>query len=86
MVLCWSTSLLYGAVPAKAIAPELVKLADKYSGRAEVYKVNVDDSPELAQRYGISSIPNLCLFKDGTLVNRSGWQSLRLWPTLLKTV
>ena len=62
--------------PCKAIAPEVEKVSRKFSGKAAVYKVNVDDSPELAQRYGISSIPNLCLFKEGVLINQvMGWQS-----------
>jgi len=67
--------------PCKMIAPELEKLVPVYAGRASIYKVNVDSDPSLAQRYGISSIPNLCLFKNGKLINQVvGWQA----PAALK--
>ena len=45
-------------------------LAVKYEGRISVGKVNVDEEQELAQRYGISAIPTLLLFKGGEIVER----------------
>ena len=51
--------------PCKMIAPILDQLASEYSGRLSVVKLNVDDSPVTAQRYGIRSIPTLMLFKNG---------------------
>lgn len=51
--------------PCKAIAPHVDAISQEYAGRAKVVKVNVDDEPELALRYGIQSIPTLLFFKDG---------------------
>jgi len=51
--------------PCKAIAPHLEAIANEYQGRAKAVKVNVDEEPELALRYGIQSIPTLLFFKDG---------------------
>ncbi|OOS08372.1 thioredoxin [Moraxella cuniculi DSM 21768] len=54
--------------PCKAIAPTLEELAADYAGRAKIVKVNVDDNPESAARFGIRSIPTLFVFKDGERV------------------
>ena len=43
--------------PCRAIAPVLQELADKYGNEIVIYKVNIDNSPELAQAFGIRSIP-----------------------------
>ena len=43
--------------PCRAIAPVLQELADKYGDEIVIYKVNIDNSPELAQAFGIRSIP-----------------------------
>ncbi len=51
--------------PCKAIAPHVDAISQEYAGRARVVKVNVDEEPELALRYGIQSIPTLLFFKDG---------------------
>ena len=50
--------------PCKMLAPTIEATAEEYDS-FKVGKVNVDDEPELAQAYGISSIPTLILFKDG---------------------
>ena len=47
------------------MAPIVAELAAEYAGRIKVGKVNVDEEPELANRYGISAIPTLILFRDG---------------------
>lgn len=49
--------------PCRALAPTMEKLAAAYPGR--VAKVNVDDAPEVAARYGIASIPTVILFDKG---------------------
>jgi thioredoxin 1 len=54
--------------PCKAIAPLLDEVARDYGGRVQVVKVNVDDNPAAAQRFGIRGIPTLKLFKGGTEV------------------
>ena len=51
--------------PCKMIAPILDEIAADYEGRLVVAKVNVDQSPETPQRYGVRGTPTLILFKDG---------------------
>jgi thioredoxin 1 len=55
--------------PCRALAPVLEQVAGE-TVDAKVVKVNVDDSPQLAGRYGISSIPSLLVFKGGQVVDR----------------
>ena len=57
--------------PCRMLAPTIEELAKEYEGRAKVGKVNVDDEPELANRFGIASIPTILIFKDGKLVATS---------------
>lgn len=52
--------------PCRMLAPTVDAVAEKYAGSAQVVKVNVDDNPNVSQRYGIKGIPTLILFKDGT--------------------
>ena len=54
--------------PCRMIAPVLDELAREEQGRAVVAKVNVDAAPELAQRFGVSRIPTLIVFKIGAPV------------------
>jgi thioredoxin 1 len=56
--------------PCKLIAPAVADLAKEFAGRALVAKVNVDDNPAVAGRYGIMSIPSLLIFKDGQVVDQ----------------
>jgi thioredoxin 1 len=51
--------------PCRMLAPTVEAVAEKYLGQAKVYKLNVDDNPMTAQRYGIKGIPTLIVFKDG---------------------
>lgn len=55
--------------PCKMLAPILDDVADSVTG-AKFGKVDVDNAPELAKRFGIMAIPNVCIFKDGQLVDR----------------
>ena len=55
--------------PCKMIAPHVDALAVEYDGRAKIMKVNVDEEPEIASKYGIMSIPTLLFFKDGKVVD-----------------
>lgn len=57
--------------PCRIIGPIIEELAPQYQGRANVAKVNVDDNPMIAQRFGITSIPTLMMFKGGKLVDRA---------------
>lgn len=51
--------------PCRAVAPVLDQIAAERPGELKVVKVNVDEEPVLAARFGISSIPTIVLFKDG---------------------
>ncbi len=60
--------------PCKMIAPVLEEIADERDD-VIIVKVDVDETPDLARRYGIMSIPTLLLFKDGQLVSKTmGYQ------------
>lgn len=54
--------------PCKMIAPVLEELSGKLGDTVTIAKVNVDDNPETAGKYGVMSIPTLKLFKDGVEV------------------
>ena len=56
--------------PCRAIAPVLEEMAEASEGRVTLMKVNVDENPGLAARYGIRSIPTILFFKEGALVDR----------------
>ncbi len=56
--------------PCRAIGPTLDAVAAEYEGKAKIVKIDVDDEPEVAARYGVSSIPALHLFKGGEPVGQ----------------
>ena len=56
--------------PCKLLGPAIEQLAADYDGKCVVGKVNVDDEPELAQRYAIMSIPTVLFFKDGKEIDK----------------
>jgi thioredoxin 1 len=51
--------------PCHAVAPILDKIVDERPGELKLVKVNIDEEQNLAERYGIASIPTMVLFKDG---------------------
>jgi thioredoxin 1 len=51
--------------PCRTLAPIVEAIGEQYGETALVFKLNVDDSPAVAQRYGIQGIPTLILFQDG---------------------
>src|ERR671915_1835518 len=51
--------------PCHAVAPVLDKIVEERKGELTLVKVNIDEEQELAQRYGVMSIPTMILFKDG---------------------
>ncbi len=53
--------------PCKMIAPILDEAADEYADRMAVMKLNIDENPNIPQKFGIRSIPTLMLFKDGAV-------------------
>ena len=56
--------------PCRMMGPVVEELANDYAGKVKVGKVNVDEEPELAQEYGIMSIPTIIIFKEGKIVNQ----------------
>ncbi len=53
--------------PCKSIAPIVEEIANQYDGKLKVAKLNVDDHPATASRYGIRGIPNLIILKGGAV-------------------
>ena len=53
--------------PCRLVSPELEKLQAEYEGKVKVVKVNIDEAPSIASKYGIMSIPTIALFADGDL-------------------
>ena len=53
--------------PCKSIAPIIEELAGTYEGKLKIAKLNVDDHPATASRFGIRGIPNLIILKDGAV-------------------
>ncbi len=51
--------------PCRMMSPMVEAIAEQYAGSARVVKLNVDDNPGVAQRYGIKGIPTLILFREG---------------------
>ncbi|HMP75934.1 MAG TPA: thioredoxin [Kiritimatiellia bacterium] len=56
--------------PCRAIAPVLEELGGEMAGQLKIVKVNVDEAPELAQQYGVRSIPTLLVIKGGTVAGQ----------------
>ena len=57
--------------PCRMLAPILAEIAEEKAGTIKVGKVNVDEEPDLAAKYGISGIPAMLLFKDGKVAATS---------------
>jgi thioredoxin 2 len=56
--------------PCKWVAPVVDELAEEHAGRLKVVRVNVDEAPAVAERYGIRGIPTLALFENGKELDR----------------
>ena len=71
--------------PCKMIAPALEELSGAMGGKVKIVKLNVDENPQTAAKYGIMSIPTLMLFKNGELASRqvgaAPKQKLEQWIT-----
>ena len=56
--------------PCRAVSPILDKIAEENADKLSIVKLNVDDNPEIAMKYGITSIPAMYVFKGGEVVKR----------------
>ena len=72
--------------PCKMLSPVLEELSGEYES-VTFLKVNVDNDPEVASKYGVVSIPTLVALKDGKVVKQvSGFQAKPMLETLIKTI
>ncbi|MGP8237351.1 MAG: thioredoxin [Limisphaerales bacterium] len=69
--------------PCKMLAPVLEQLAGEFAGRLKFAKANVDEAPELAERFKVSGVPTLVLFHGGKAVDQvvglTGLRQLKAW-------
>lgn len=57
-------------MPCKALAPAVEQVAQEYAGKITFYKLNIEDSPATASKFGVRSIPTLLFFKDGKVMDQ----------------
>jgi len=71
--------------PCRMIAPALEEIAGSLNGKVKIVKLNVDENPHTASKYGVMSIPTLMLFKNGEMASRqvgaAPKQKLEQWIT-----
>lgn len=56
--------------PCRFVGPIIEEIADEYDGKVKTGKLNVDENPEVAGKYGIMSIPTMLIFKNGEVVDQ----------------
>jgi len=72
--------------PCKMLGPVLESVAQEFQGKARVFKVDIDESPELAGQYGITAAPTLLVFSGGKVVQKAmGFQSQKQLAALLNS-
>ncbi len=71
--------------PCRQIAPALEEIAGSLDGKVKIVKLNVDENPQTATKYGVMSIPTLMIFKNGEMASRqvgaAPKQKLEQWIT-----
>jgi thioredoxin 1 len=71
--------------PCRQIAPALEEISGSLNGKVKIVKLNVDENPQTASKYGVMSIPTLMLFKNGEMASRqvgaAPKQKLEQWIT-----
>jgi len=71
--------------PCKMAGPVIDELAESYSGKVNVVKLNVDESQEVASKYGVMSIPTTIIFKEGKEFGRQiGFSGKEAFEELIK--
>ncbi len=56
--------------PCRALTPVIEEMSKEYDGRAIIGKLNVDENPQVSQKFGVRSIPTLLIFKNGEVVDK----------------
>lgn len=70
--------------PCRMIGPIIEELAAEYKGKAKVCKVDVDEQPEIAQRFQVMTIPTVIVFKNGEIAEKSiGAKSKQAFAAML---
>ena len=70
--------------PCKMMAPVVDQISEEYEGKVKVGKINVDEQPETAGRYGVMSIPTIIIFKGGEIQEKTvGVQSKKNLTAIL---
>jgi len=70
--------------PCRAVSPVVDELYKEYEGKVDFVKINVDDNGKLAQKYNVSSIPTLAIFKNGKIVSqKSGAATKESFKTMI---
>ena len=73
--------------PCKMISPVIDQLANEYDGKIKIGKINIDEENDLAGQHGITSIPTLIIYKNGTIQStKMGAAPKRDIETMIKTV
>jgi len=74
--------------PCHMVAPVVEEIAKKYKGKLKVCKINVDEAPNTASKYGIMSIPTLAIFKNGKVADKvvGALPKSELEPTIKKHI
>ncbi len=66
LVDCWAP----WCGPCRMLSPVVDQLGEEYEGKAAIAKLNVDENPDVCEKYGIMSIPTLLFFKNGEFIDR----------------
>lgn len=57
--------------PCKRVAPVVDEIANEVAGKADVYKIDIDQSPDIASQFGVMSVPTFILFENGKVVQQA---------------
>lgn len=73
--------------PCRALGPVVEELAEAYDGKVVVGKVNVDEEPDLAAQFRVSSIPSIFFIKNGEVVKHAvGFQEYDNWVAIIESL
>ena len=73
--------------PCRLVGPTINAVSEKFEGQAKVGKLNIDENPETARKFGISSIPTVLIFREGQVVDKLvGVQTEEVYQAALNRV